>query len=1099
MGQLSTIGCLLLVVLATCQAASIADHGNEVIHRRNKRETKTCNLADIVVLLDSSGSIGTEKWDLVLNFFREFVKGLDIGYFDTRVGAIVYGNRATPSFYLNTFNDSKSMQNYINRINMPWKDQETNTSGAIWYMQEVMFSQKYGDRSLAPNLGIVITDGASNRDSNKTIPYAKRAKEAGIIMVAIGVGDEVNPKELEGIASPGLVFNVSSFDGLQFIQDKLEVVACDIPVDCRNHADIFFLLDSSGSIDYQEFQQMKDFTKQLVDNLNVDNGQSNIGMITFSDDAELHFNLDDYNTRTDIKNAIDQVQHKAQSSNTARALELARTRGFLRERGDDPTNRNIVVLFTDGNSNDFDSTVREARELRVSGVTVLVVVLSDWVNMYEIREIASDPDTDSIFQVASFNDFDRITNSLKTLLCDQYNECESNPCRNGGTCVNGINTYWCECPGSYAGYNCEKECPRGADVAFALDESTSMGERNFYTMTQFIKTVASHLNLEMHRLAVETYATDYDLKFHLNRYQNKRQLIDGISFPYRKGGTNTAAALRYMTDDMFTSPRGDRPTIQNIGLVVTDGQSVNRTATFERAVAARQAGIHLISVGVKLSGHTYAQRELRGIASDPDDTNVFNVIDFESLFGITDQILDSVCNVRNECEPNPCEGGGVCVDGIGGYRCICPGGRTGKNCERRCDGRMDMVFVIDASGSIRENRFIDVLNYVRNVVKELEIAFDRVRVGVLTYSDGPRIRFNLNTYQNKEDVLQAIENIEWTQGKTNTADALRRMRIEMFNTANGDRLDVPNFAVVITDGESNVNDEKTIPEAIEARIDGIHVIAVVVGNGHQSLEIKGIASDPDEENILNVNRFSLLNTIETRLVQAVCDDQDECSSNPCRNGAQCLDGLKQYQCICRDEYTGVNCERRCGRRHDIAFILDASGSVEATFALGQRLIRKIVQGLNFAGGRTRVAVVTFSNDAQVRFHLNEYTDKESVMNAIAFVLDDGRTHTASGIEEARRNVFRTSNGDRSGDPNFAIVITDGRSNINAGATIPAAEAARSQDITMLAVGIQGQNGQIDIAELNGIADDPDSQYAFVMDNESELDQTANQILDLLCQ
>lgn len=164
-----------------------------------------------------------------------------------------------------------------------------------------------------------------------------------------------------------------------------------------------------------------------------------------------------------------------------------------------------------------------------------------------------------------------------------------------------------------------------------------------------------------------------------------------------------------------------------------------------------------------------------------------------------------------------------------------------------------------------------VLNYVRDVVRELEIAEDRIRVGVMTYSDDSYIHFNMNTYHSKEDVLQAIENIQWTRGKTNTADALRKMRTQMFTDFSGDRLDVPNYAVVITDGESNVNDQRTIPEAIEARINGIHILAVVVGNNHRSLEIKGIASDPDEENILNVDRFSMLETIKDRLVTAVCD------------------------------------------------------------------------------------------------------------------------------------------------------------------------------------------------------------------------------------
>lgn len=37
----------------------------------------------------------------------------------------------------------------------------------------------------------------------------------------------------------------------------------------------------------------------------------------------------------------------------------------------------------------------------------------------------------------------------------------------------------------------------------------------------------------------------------------------------------------------------------------------------------------------------------------------------------------------NECSPQPCLGGATCIDGIGGFTCICPKGRRGSRCEIR--------------------------------------------------------------------------------------------------------------------------------------------------------------------------------------------------------------------------------------------------------------------------------------------------------------------------------------------------------------------------------------------------------------------------------
>ena len=37
-------------------------------------------------------------------------------------------------------------------------------------------------------------------------------------------------------------------------------------------------------------------------------------------------------------------------------------------------------------------------------------------------------------------------------------------------------------------------------------------------------------------------------------------------------------------------------------------------------------------------------------------------------------------------------------------------------------------------------------------------------------------------------------------------------------------------------------------------------------------------------------------------------DTDECSSGPCENGANCVDGINKYSCECPTGYEGTLCE-----------------------------------------------------------------------------------------------------------------------------------------------------------------------------------------------
>ncbi len=59
-------------------------------------------------------------------------------------------------------------------------------------------------------------------------------------------------------------------------------------------------------------------------------------------------------------------------------------------------------------------------------------------------------------------------------------------------------------------------------------------------------------------------------------------------------------------------------------------------------------------------------------------------------------------------------------------------------------------------------------------------------------------------------------------------------------------------------------------------------------------------------------------------------------------------------------------------------MLDASGSNEVNFAMSQELSRLLVQGMNFAGSRTRVGLVIYTDTTQIKFHLKTYSNQLEV-------------------------------------------------------------------------------------------------------------------------
>jgi collagen type VI alpha len=188
-----------------------------------------------------------------------------------------------------------------------------------------------------------------------------------------------------------------------------------------------------------------------------------------------------------------------------------------------------------------------------------------------------------------------------------------------------------------------------------------------------------------------------------------------------------------------------------------------------------------------------------------------------------------------------------------------------------CDkAEIDMVFILDASTSVSEPNFNLMRGFILDFLSESHIDSGHVQVGVVIYSTDVYLQFHLNTYLNDKDgIFDAVKAIPYRYGSTNTADALKLMRTEMFTPQNGDRPGVKNVCIIITDGVSNINARRTISEAEQAHAQGIHIYAIGIGLTDY-YEVDGIATPPPEENRFAIKEFTELRGLEETVFASIC-------------------------------------------------------------------------------------------------------------------------------------------------------------------------------------------------------------------------------------
>ncbi|CAE1253428.1 COL6A [Acanthosepion pharaonis] len=378
--------------------------------------------ADVYFLLDSSTSIWYVDYEKQLQFVSSVIDIFDVGPNRTRIGMGLFSDYFNPQIGFGDYNNKTEINQVI--LETKQKMGGTNTAVAIREMREGEFNSNVARQDVA-HIAIILTDGKS-WDPKETAFQAKLTKEKGIYIFAIGIGGDVDTRELRNIASKSendnaqFVFHVKNFDALDSIKNILAIKTCEVvPKDqprcaTSTKSDIIFALDPLV-MGQSRTEIIKEFIANTANQIDMgDSKPIRIGVFTNNCPSSKDIHLNEHGNKFTF---IQELRSNNKMTKT-HILKRVRRRGFTKANGGRADARRLIVTFVDGPLDNSKDVFLEAERVRKFNMDVFVIAIGNEVKENELRKLASVRPKEHIFRVTSYDNLKISFNDFIDKICE---------------------------------------------------------------------------------------------------------------------------------------------------------------------------------------------------------------------------------------------------------------------------------------------------------------------------------------------------------------------------------------------------------------------------------------------------------------------------------------------------------------------------------------------------------------------------------------------------------------------------------------------------------------------------------------------------------
>ncbi|XP_074533993.1 integrin alpha-11 [Halichoeres trimaculatus] len=197
-----------------------------------------------------------------------------------------------------------------------------------------------------------------------------------------------------------------------------------------------------------------------------------------------------------------------------------------------------------------------------------------------------------------------------------------------------------------------KRCETFMDIVIVLDGSNSIYP--WYEVQDFLINILQkfYIGPGQTQVGVIQYGTTVVHEFSLGDYQTVEEVVEAARDIDQRGGEETRTALGISVARSQAFKRGGRPGAQKVMIVITDGESHDSPQLLQAVSDSEKDNITMYAIAVLgyynrrgINPEAFL-KEIKFIASDPDEKHFFNVTDESALKDIVDALGERIFSLE---------------------------------------------------------------------------------------------------------------------------------------------------------------------------------------------------------------------------------------------------------------------------------------------------------------------------------------------------------------------------------------------------------------------------------------------------------------------